>query len=618
MTAQTKAHNALYAIAGPMRDGSIYRAGVAEWRAKGAVEKAITDWNSALLEVTNGTDGAQDVLNPSSYANYVPLRDTAQIDALVDANDNVNLAAVRTYANANGDNSAVQDAMTGAITDGPGHVSANGASNFDAAGNLLVPSTDADSDPETPLAPTTSATAFQAVNARLESVTDTIKVLEKFQADNPGHLQSDVIAVAIARAKAEQTHYQAQFDAMVADNTDLDTGTEGVQSLRTRYNAYTTAVTKRDNAGVALTDALKTREAATQAVADAFSSPQSFYQQLVDYRTYLHDQAVAEQTRLAGLTGDEAPSTAQTEAANKAVEDTLTALNKATDIQTSFQGMLAEDSPVRYLVLETLKPNEGEGMGDDGQALVDAIVGVHGTANEAKTTAENTASMIEGLTGDEGEVSMNTTRSMQNESDITALDGRVTQNEDDIEANRGMIMTNTESIATNAGNIATNAANIMTNTMEIGYGEDGMSRIDHNEARSMQNADDIMMNAGNIAANSDRITANEGGISSNADAIAANMSSIGSNRSSIMQNAEMIGGLQDQMEVVRAGVAASMALAGMPAINGRGISLGVGSFDGESAFAVGFQIQGEMASFKVGVTSAGGETGASAGVGFQF
>ena len=80
----------------------------------------------------------------------------------------------------------------------------------------------------------------------------------------------------------------------------------------------------------------------------------------------------------------------------------------------------------------------------------------------------------------------------------------------------------------------------------------------------------------------------------------------------------MIGELSEDLDVVRAGVAASMALAGMPAINGRGISIGVGSFDGESAFAVGFQIQGEQASFKIGVTSSGGETGASAGVGFNF
>ena len=113
-------------------------------------------------------------------------------------------------------------------------------------------------------------------------------------------------------------------------------------------------------------------------------------------------------------------------------------------------------------------------------------------------------------------------------------------------------------------------------------------------------------------------TALGGRISSNADNIAVNMNAIGQNRSAISDNRNMIGELSDDLDVVRAGVAASMALAGMPAINGRGISIGVGSYDGESAFAVGFQIQGEQASFKVGVTSSGGETGASAGVGFNF
>ena len=113
-------------------------------------------------------------------------------------------------------------------------------------------------------------------------------------------------------------------------------------------------------------------------------------------------------------------------------------------------------------------------------------------------------------------------------------------------------------------------------------------------------------------------TALGGRISSNADNIAANMNAIGQNRSAISDNRNMIGELSDDLDVVRAGVAASMALAGMPAINGRGIAIGVGSYDGESAFAVGFQIQGEQASFKIGVTSSGGETGASAGVGFNF
>ena len=137
-------------------------------------------------------------------------------------------------------------------------------------------------------------------------------------------------------------------------------------------------------------------------------------------------------------------------------------------------------------------------------------------------------------------------------------------------------------------------------------------------AADAANAEAIMMNAGNIAMNHSGMNSNAANISTNADGIAANMNAIGANSASIADNRNMIGELSDDLGVVRAGVAASMALAGMPAVNGRGISIGVGSFDGESAFAVGFQIQGEMASFKVGLTSGGGATGASAGVGFQF
>ena len=148
-----------------------------------------------------------------------------------------------------------------------------------------------------------------------------------------------------------------------------------------------------------------------------------------------------------------------------------------------------------------------------------------------------------------------------------------------------------------------------------------MARMEADTALGMRidsNAADIMSNAGNIMSNEMAIGANAGNITSNANAIASNMNAIGQNRSAISDNRNMIGELSDDLQVVRAGVAASMALAGMPAINGRGIAIGVGSYDGESAFAVGFQIQGEQASFKVGVTSSGGETGASAGVGFNF
>ena len=188
------------------------------------------------------------------------------------------------------------------------------------------------------------------------------------------------------------------------------------------------------------------------------------------------------------------------------------------------------------------------------------------------------------------------------------------------------------------GHVAT-GANSWKFVGERASGEGGLSRIDVNEAnigantaaigvergRIDQNVMDIATNAAGITTNAGNITANEMSIGSNLAAIGVergridvNETGIATNKTDIATNRTMIGELSESLEVVRAGVAASMALAGMPAINGRGISIGVGSFDGESAFAVGFQIQSDTTSFKVGLTSGGGATGASAGVGFQF
>ena len=207
----------------------------------------------------------------------------------------------------------------------------------------------------------------------------------------------------------------------------------------------------------------------------------------------------------------------------------------------------------------------------------------------------------------------NETRSMANETAIaaettarmaadTALGGRIDANVENIAANATNIMTNAGHIMTNAENIAAEETARMDADMMLAGGIDANAMAIMDEAAARESADMGL----------------SGRINSNADTIAANMNSIGSNASAIGDNRNMIGELSDDLDVVRAGVAASMALAGMPAINGRGISIGVGSFDGESAFAVGFQIQGEQASFKVGVTSASGATGASAGVGFNF
>ena len=269
----------------------------------------------------------------------------------------------------------------------------------------------------------------------------------------------------------------------------------------------------------------------------------------------------------------------------------------------------------------------------DATACADGAGGLVNIANCADARSRHNEADIADLGGDieglEGRVGDNEDDIATNAAGIMTNAGNIATNSADIMTNAGNIATNSADIMTNAGNIATNSADIMTNAGNIAMNSEGIMT---NAGDIAMNSEYIMTNAGNIAMNAEGIMTNAGNIAmtyevaKHADEVAhradhkadANAMAIGSNRSSIMQNAGRIGELSEDLDVVRAGVAASMALAGMPAINGRGISIGVGSFDGESAFAVGFQIQGEQASFKIGVTSSGGETGASAGVGFNF
>ncbi len=188
----------------------------------------------------------------------------------------------------------------------------------------------------------------------------------------------------------------------------------------------------------------------------------------------------------------------------------------------------------------------------------------------------------------------------------------IMDNADAIDMNKDMIGSNTDMIATNAENIKTNADNIMQEQM------DRMAADEMLMAADVMLKSDIDANKMMGMANMDAIDMNKDMIGSNTMKIGENSAAITRNSGMISDNSRMIGELSESLEVVRAGVAASMALAGMPAVNGRGIAIGVGSYDGESAFAVGFQVAGEQASFQVGITSSGGETGASAGVGFQF
>ncbi len=642
VTRAQEAHNMALARFNSAAGGPIYQAGVAEWMAKAAVTKSIADYNKQVTD----TNAALVALDALDYGSYVPLGNDELITTVVtfDAAGMAMIVATELEQYIN----AVLGMSEVATVDEDTGVTTTTASNFALDGTLIVPmrfyepdgslsADQANPSDDAVLRPWVvddgtenqignAGTPGQGIRDVVERTNAAAAALKKLRDDNVVTSVQSIYNDAYARAQAEADYYNGVWARVLADNTDLreanqklpflDDGTlanngineadettvnpnyvENPITIAGRAAAYTTESNKRFTAEQGLRAAVATREAATDAVVAAFNSPQDFYAQLVARRQALKataDKAVADAAPVGGV----AP-----ESLRDAAADAAKALANAEEAQADLLALFAdEDDPTVALINELVKTG-----GDDGQALVDAISATYDTAAGAADAARE---VVNELTGEGGAVSTNTaniatnaTNIENNSNAIISLEGEVFDDDGNsrIDANETRSMENRTMIATNTTNIATNASHIM------GLRTD----VDSNMGRIGQNEMDIMMNAGNIA---DNTTA----IGVNADAIAANMNSIGSNSSAISDNRNMIGELSDDLDVVRAGVAASMALAGMPAINGRGISIGVGSFDGESAFAVGFQIQGEMASFKVGVTSASGATGASAGVGFQF
>ena len=620
------------AIAG----GPIYQAGVAEWMAKSAVENAVVDYNDAVgmanmakttldaMNYVSVTVNADDTITTASK--YVPLTGTELTDlvTIADGMATVNglgtattTTALENYANADGSQFATVDAMTGQVT-------YTGTSNFDADGNLVVPTTldsaDRDGDGDTTeYLPTLAAeTNVGTIRTRADQYKAAAAAFKKLRDDNTNPFLDTLYEIVYERAQAESDYYADILTDVLSDSTDQRTQTERAAegddavdpySIASRNTGYVRASNARQTAEDDLRMKAKAREDATEAVVAAFENPRNFYDQLVARRMALRTAA----------TGDD-------------VEDAQKDLTDAQKIQTEVNGLFDDpDSPTADLVNELLKTD-----GDDGDALVKAIDGTYDTAKGALDKATEVEKSVENLIGDDGQVGQNemdiaTNKAdiASNDTDIENLDTRVTMNEDEIwgdadpkaegsmsriDHNERRSMTNAMEIGMDENGMSRidhNERRSMDNAMEIGMDADGMSRIDHNERRSMANDQWIMDNSSRLDTAYNRSMTNE-------ELIGGLTTRVGANETAINRNESAIMGLEDQMEIVRAGVAASMALAGMPAINGRGISIGVGSYDGESAFAVGFQIQGEMASFKVGVTSAGGETGASAGVGFQF
>ena len=563
--------------------GPIYQAGVAEWMAQSAVTNAVADYNDAVQDAND----AGSVLNSMNYNGYVPLGNSELVQTVVlniDGMGLVNVAALRNYTNADGD----QQASTN--SNGVNDVS---QSNFDASGNLVVPNRRDGDD-------LVAATTSREVGDARDDADDrrvALEALKEYQAENRNRLLQPLIDEAVRRAQLEADYYDRQLRNALADDTNQNPITvdnlstpedeSAPYSIASRNRDFVGASNDRAAAEAELRAKVAAREAATQNVIANFQNPDSFYSQLVARRQALKffaDQALAD--------AGSSPSMRLTDAATAAAE----ALTEAEEAQAAYLALVDDPGDPVVGLIGTLLETDG----DDGQAVVDAISGTYDkTVENRDAIAALTADTDDGAEAD-GPIAANRKAIEANDGEIEALDGRVSQNETDIDALQEDTQMNTGMIATNAGNIASNASNIAVNASNI---VDNRSYIGQNAATLVNHGARIDRNASHIALNSERIGANAAAITMNSGLIS--------------DNRHMIGELSSDLEIVRAGVAASIALSRMPSVDGGGISFGAGTYAGEMAYAVGFQVERGFGTFDIGVTSSGGEIGAGVGVGLK-
>ncbi|MDG1938387.1 MAG: YadA C-terminal domain-containing protein [Pseudomonadales bacterium] len=180
------------------------------------------------------------------------------------------------------------------------------------------------------------------------------------------------------------------------------------------------------------------------------------------------------------------------------------------------------------------------------------------------------------------------------------------------------------------------AGALMTSLVEGGpAAQDVVTAVSSNYDSTVDNATAIsvetdarvaadLIHTADIATNASDIATNVTAISDETDArVAADVAhtnAIDLNASSINDNAVSIGRLSKDLDVVRSGVAATLAVAGMPLAptEGWGAAIGTGYFDGESAVAAGVTFRSDRYNFKFAVGTSGGEATGSAGVSWGF
>ena len=490
---------------------------------------------------------------------------------MIDANTE-GVAANKTATETNADGVAANKTATETNADGVAANKTATETNADGvAANKTATETNADGVAANKTATETNADGVAANKTATETNADGVAANKTATETNAGMITTNIEGIA-----ANKTATETNADGVAANKTATETNAEGIAANKTATETNADGVAANKTATETNADGIAANKTATETNASGIAT---------------NVEGIA--TNVEGI----------------ATNVTGIATN-VTAIETNASGIATN--------VEGIATNV-EGIATNVTGIATNVTAIETNASGIATNVEGIATNVTGIATNVTGIATNVTGIATNVTGIATNVEGIAVNKAATETNATGIATNVTDIATNAGNIMTNAGNIVTNAGNIVTNADGVAV---NKMATETNAGNITMNAGGIATNASNITAAEVRIMANEGKITTNTGSIASNKSAIDANAASIGKLgnelRNDLDVVRAGVAASMALAGMPSLDGRGFAVGLGSFDGETAFAAGFLYSTDRASFKIGVTSSGGETGASVGGAWQF
>ena len=383
----------------------------------------------------------------------------------------------------------------------------------------------------------------------------------------------------------------------------IEVDTTGVQEVDTAlidgFNSNTdirTIIAQKEGAEVDL----KNAQAALKAIADGdlllTTATIDYVNDLVRFRTDEIQKLAALITDIEEIEGN-VDTVAEYQTAKSSLEGFRSTLTRAAAAQKAKNGKVLQalNDPGQQLEqLVALAESDYNSLverGVTGSALMDAL--------DTQTAARAARDAYVRAAGDSDNPASDLLTALIAQDDtsqalvdaVSGTYGKTVENKNAIEGlvgDDGLVATNMAGIADNKADIATNRTDIDTNTEHL---------ADHEKR---------------ITTNTTEIARVEGRVDSNWDAIGANQMDIATNRSNI-------NGLRKGLDVATAGVAAAMALAALPDVEGaRSFGVGLGTFDGKTAVAVGFSYGTERFTFKVGAATASGETGGSAGIGWSF